>query len=231
MTCSILIKSLKTGSRFIDLTGRKFGRLEIVGLCEIRKSPNGRSNAFWNVICDCGTKRTVSANHLKSGHTTSCGCAHRKWTSIANSRHGGSKTVEYRIWAGILNRCLNKSTPEYKYYGGRGISFHPSWMQFENFLADMGNRPSRKHTIERVNNDGNYDICNCKWATRLEQARNTRRNLKVTISGVTKCLSEWIEHPLVLVPYNTAYMRLVKYGWTPTMALFHPVRISGRWHK
>jgi hypothetical protein len=148
-----------------------------------------------------------------------------------NTRHGRSNSPEYRIWADIKKRCLNPKNWAWKYYGGRGITIHPTWMTFEGFLEDMGERPSERHTIDRVNNDGNYDVTNCKWATRKTQARNSRHNLKVTISGQTKCLSEWIENPLVLVPYATAYMRLVRYGWTPEMALFHPIRKSSRWHK
>jgi hypothetical protein len=148
-----------------------------------------------------------------------------------NTRHGKSQSPEYKIWGDIKKRCLNPGNWAYKYYGGRGITLHPTWMTFEGFFADMGERPSPLHTIERVNNDGNYDVTNCKWDTRLSQSRNSRHNLSITISGVTKCLSEWIEHPMVRVPYATAYMRLVRYGWTPEKSLFHPVRISGRWHK
>lgn len=178
--------------KFIDLTGRKFGRLTVV-----RKADSYAAGKIkWVCKCDCGNEKEVLANNLRSGHTNSCGCIFK----TMNIRHGHSRTVrggkdspEYRAWTGMKDRTHgNKTTRSfYPHYEGRGITMCERWEVFENFLADMGPKPSPKHSVDRIDNNKGYGPDNCRWATCKEQARNTRRNVYLTYEGRTECLSEW----------------------------------------
>lgn len=109
---------------------------------------------------------------------------------MRSTKHGKTGTRTYRIWQAMLNRCRNKNVINFENYGGRGIKVCVRWHTFNNFLKDMGEAPLDR-SIERKNNNANYNPGNCRWATRTEQARNTRRNRKITFNGVTKCLTEW----------------------------------------
>lgn len=128
-----------------------------------------RSEHFYRCRCHCGKEFTVSGDKLKRGHTKSCGC-------ISDGlKHGLVGTSEYGIWAAMKRRCMNKNSAAYKDYGGRGVVVCERWMHFQNFYADMGMRPSVKHSIDRINNDGNYEPNNCRWTTMDVQARNRRK--------------------------------------------------------
>lgn len=109
------------------------------------------------------------------------------------SMHGHSYTPEYRAWQAMKKRCFNKTDPRYKDYGGRGITVEPSWLEYKNFIKDIGPRPSNKYSLERIDNEKNYSSDNCRWATHKEQSRNTRRNVYFEFRGHKKSISEWAE--------------------------------------
>lgn len=141
-----------------------------------------------------------------------------------NLKHGGCGTSEYRIWRAMWDRCTRESCRAYTSYGGRGISVDPAWSDFERFLSDVGPRPSPAYTLERVENDGNYAPGNVKWATRSEQARNTRRTVLLTFNGKTQCAKDWAAE--VGIPYWTLMDRINVQGLSAEDALTRP---RGRW--
>lgn len=153
--------------------GQKFRRLTVVEVGHVPRR-------MMICECDCGGKTIVRADALLSGRTGSCGCLCKE--NRGEIRHGHTRnhrpSIEWISWSNMRHRCLNPNNPSYKNYGGRGIRVCERWLHsFENFLADMGLKPSLRHTIERTNNEKGYEPRNCKWATRTEQVRNTRRNV------------------------------------------------------
>lgn len=165
----------------------RFGRLTVVGESEPKKYGTRRHRRAF-VICDCGTKKTVDCSGLKNGQVKSCGCAIPERARIlgcGSRKHGHTAgravTTEYRIWSGMKARCLNKNHRRYSSYGGRGITVCPQWAEsFEVFLADMGHRPNTDLSIDRIDNDGDYEPANCRWATSSQQNKNRRRLTAVT---------------------------------------------------
>lgn len=163
-----------------SLVGQQFNSLKVIQKLEPR---NGKQ--YWKCLCVCGRFSEVYTNRLRSGHTKSCGCGKARTT------HRLSKTPEYSVWAKMLQRCQNDKSQQYKHYGQRGIKVCDRWHKFENFIADMGVRPSPLHSIERKQNDGDYCPENCLWATLKEQRRNTRRNRFITFNGEILCVEDW----------------------------------------
>lgn len=136
-------------------------------------------------------------------------------------RHGMSDSPERRVWHNMIQRCLNAKTKSYKDYGGRGIRVCGRWLEaFSNFFADMGPRPSPQHTLERKDNDKDYEPGNCCWATRVEQSRNNRRNVRLEFNGQTKVLTDWAKENGLTV--TVLWKRLFKLGWTVEQALTTP---------
>lgn len=166
---------LPVGAQRRDLTGQRFGRLTV--LSHSHATPNGQQ--FWFCRCDCGTNVVRPAGYLprvcKSGEQ-SCGCSMREETIKRNTKHGHYRDLTYSSWCAMKRRCSSPKHPAYSEYGGRGIKVCDRWRDsFEAFLADMGERPSKRHSIDRVNVNGDYEPSNCRWTTMREQARNSRR--------------------------------------------------------
>lgn len=196
-------------SKPIKITaGDEYGRLTVIREVEPRCSSGQRQRCV-ECRCECGAVGEYRLYTLRNGNTRSCGCLAKDITGDLMRTHGLSDSPEFRIWQGVLNRCRSED----RNYGGRGIGVCERWREsFVDFYEDMGPRPSAKHSIDRINNDGNYEPGNCRWATQKEQARNTRRNYLVEHDGQTKCVSEWAEK-YGLKP-SVLYYRLVKLGWT-----------------
>ena len=163
--------------KFIDITGQRFGRLVAV-----RRAENCGRYAAFLCLCDCGHEAVVRSDCLRSGDTRSCGCLLQE--ILAQNRfafkHGCSsrdrQTPGHRSWTGLKSRCLDAKNKDFRNYGGRGIAVCDRWLDsFENFLADMGPKPSSMHSIDRIDSDGSYEPSNCRWATPKEQQSNTRR--------------------------------------------------------
>lgn len=157
------------------IVGKKFGRLLVTGY--VPGSAGNKPRAICK--CDCGNIKIINSCNIKRGLTQSCGCLHKEKTIEASITHNMSATCEYNIWCKMKDRCLNPKRAVYKNYGGRGITICASWLDeeygFLNFFRDMGKRPSKNLSLDRINNDGNYEPSNCRWATAKQQANNKRQ--------------------------------------------------------
>lgn len=193
--------------------GSKFGRWTILS----NAGRNKRYQQLVNCICECGTRRTVVEDHLKSGRSTSCNCFRIERSTKAKFKHGEflgnpKGSPEYHSWAGLKDRCGNPRNKKWKNYGGRGIKVCRRWLEsFSNFIEDMGRKPSPAHSIDRKNNDGDYQPDNCRWATPTQQANNQTQNRRITHEGETKTLSQWAKH--TGISYGTIQTRLDS-GWS-----------------
>ncbi len=195
---------------FRDIQGQRFDRLVVVAYAGYTK--NKPRLSAWYCRCDCGTIAIIAGKRLTDKNNRSCGCLLDEWRRQCT--HGLRHLPEYGIWAGIKHRCRNSSM---KGYGGRGIYYCKRWESFENFLDDMGRRPTDNHSIERINNSKGYSRENCKWALPFEQARNTRRNHFISFQGETLCITDWAKR-LGISP-TSLHKRIYKLYWPLSKAL------------
>lgn len=202
---------------FENFAGRVFARLTV-----LRRAPNIKRQTAWHVRCACTKEFIVRSNALKTGNTTSCGCYQKELIAavgVANGTHRLRHTAEYRAWAGLRDRCNRLSHKNRKRYGGRGIKCCARWDSFENFLADMGARPSPKHELDRIDVHGDYEPGNCRWATRKQQMNNTTANRFIEYSGKRLTIAQRAEIAGMKAP--TLRGRIER-GWPVAEALWAP---------
>ena len=223
--------SNRKGNGFNDLTGKKFGRLTVLGLSE-KKS--GRKS-YWVCECDCGNKKLVRSDSLKRGQVQSCVCLKKEQNKINLDRttHGDTPTGEHKrlweIWQGIKQRTSNPNNKSYARYGGRGISVCEEWREnYVNFRDwALNNGYSDNLTIERIDVNGDYCPENCRWATVKEQCNNRRTNVLIEWNGKTQNIERWSEE--TGIPYKILHDRYRRYGIKPP-ELFEPVNLITRKH-
>ncbi len=182
------------------MVGYRFGRVVVTAHA-------GRS--MWHVKCDCGEEKTVRTDHLRRGLSQSCGCLSAEMARARNRRHGDTvgytQTAEYRTWRKMIVRCENKNCADYYLYGARGIKVCQEWREsFAEFLAHVGRKPSPKHSIDRINNNGNYEPGNVRWATARQQRRNQRSKQEVRIAAAAVAAGSLLLS-LLLVPSVSAH--------------------------
>ena len=200
----------------LDLTGRRFDRLVVIRRDGSHRAPSGTTFPTWLVRCDCKTTKVVQGRHLLNGDAKSCGCFKRE------KEPGVSRLPEYAVWAAMIQRCSNPNDRGFKNFGGRGIMVCRRWLKsFTDFLADMGPRPTAKHSVERVDNNGPYAPENCVWGTRLQQNRNRRHCRLLTVGGRTQLMTDWARERNISVA--TIHKRLRR-RWTSFRAVMTPAK-------
>lgn len=208
-----------------DLTGKVFNRLTA-----LHPGANRKNITTWVCKCECGVVKEFATSDILRGHSKSCGCYNRERVKTNCKTHGDTCgrqiTAEYRIWCNMKERCTNKHQARYADYGGRGITVCESWLEsFSAFLNDMGRKPSKRHSIDRIDNNQGYNPSNCRWATPTQQSRNSRTVKNITIGEETKNAYEWNEISGVNPRTILARLRL---GWDAKLAVFTPANSSNK---
>lgn len=181
-----------------------------------------KGHLYVQARCVCGVEKAVMQSRMRSGYSKSCGCKADRRTMLSHGKH---HTKVYKAWNAMWTRCTNENYQHWDNYGGRGICVDPRWKDFEAFYKDMGDPPTATHSLDRINNDGNYTVTNCRWASTKEQGRNRRTNRMLTAFGKTLMLIDW---PAEFgIAYGTIQARL-RMGWSDEDAVSRPVRTKSR---
>jgi len=195
--------------KLINITGQRFGDLEVIKRTQDKISASGRKSVQWLCRCDCGNEIIIAGSSLKRNITKSCGCLRKNIKTI----HGLSNTKMYQVWKGIKQRCNNKNNKAYKNYGGRGIEMCKKWFDnFEIFYKDMEEKYKKGLTLDRIDNNKGYFKENCRWTTMEDQGNNKRNNVLITYKGETKTLKWWSIY--LGINYNTLFSRITKLNWS-----------------
>lgn len=196
--------------------GDKIGKCSFLKEIEPLAIPCGQLRRKAIFLCNCGQSFSALIENVKSCNSTRCQKCISENITKRKIRHGfsrkGMKRDEYKIWEGMKDRCNRINHKQYNLYGGRGIKVCKRWEKFENFYADMGDRPSKIHSIERKNNNKGYNKPNCVWATPKEQANNRSTNINIRYNGEIKNLTQWCEE--LQIPYLIVRQRIVKHKWS-----------------
>lgn len=206
----------------INLLGRRFGKLVVQAKDPVRSSNGG---VKWVCLCDCGNTASIRGDALTSAGTSSCGCIRVDSFRDMATSHGLRRSPEYNSWHSAKQRCTNPNAKQYKNYGGRGIQFCDHWMSFENFYLDMGKRPSPQHSVERKDNNGNYEPGNCVWASKKEQANNTSKNVFYEYRGSKYSIAQLWEISQSIgscVALPTIFSRIHSLGWSVERSVEEP---------
>lgn len=210
---------MKDRKKIKDLTGKKFGMLTVIGLQD-----TDSRKTYWVCQCDCGNIKVVRSDSLQSGAIRSCGCMKKAQEKINLTKHHSHKmsgTRIYHIWRGMKDRCYNVHSPNYYRWGGRGITICDEWKDnFSVFYSwAMENGYSENLTIDRIDNNGNYEPSNCRWATIEEQSRNRKSNVVIQIGNSKRTLKEWCE--IFELEYGTILERYHNNGFESIDDLFN----------
>lgn len=203
-----------------EMLGKRFGRWRVYDFVP----PSGVVR-HWRCqcVCDCGTARVLYVHQLRVGNTFSCGCVTPTLISASRTTHGKSRTRQYGIWGNMIERCCNPNNDAWHLYGGRGIAVCERWRQsYAAFLEDVGPRPSSKHSLDRINTNGNYEPGNVRWATMREQSNNRRNNKLFKFHDKLMTISEAVRMAGGVVPISTANSRVLKHRWRIELAVTTP---------
>lgn len=210
-------------ARTESLVEQRFGKLFVVSY--LGRHGKRRANA-WLCYCECGNWSAVVGDNLRRGNSTNCGCVNDRRIGSLLRTHGlANKSPEYFIWKSIRGRCNNPKDTAFDNYGGRGIALCDRWNDFALFLEDVGPRPSPNHSLDRIDNDGNYEPSNCRWATKAEQNNNKRSNHAITFQGQTKNLQQWVKEHRIS---KHIYYRALLLGKTRADALAYAIERKGK---
>lgn len=214
---------------FKDLTGKKFSRLT-----PLRRVPEKDGKRMtWLCLCDCGKETLAETNSLTHGYRVSCGCLmveKARTTGIKNTKHGLSRSgkvlPEYAVWINMVARCTNPKHKQYNRYGGRGIMVCDRWLKsVSDFISDMGHRPSAEYSIDRIDNDGNYELSNCRWATRAMQLKNRSNNHWIEHDGLKMVSTDWDD--LLGFKHGLVSRRILSNKWSIEDAVTKPLEYRG----
>jgi hypothetical protein len=202
--------------RFVNLAGHKFGRLSVIKYIGSDK----QRGAIWRCVCDCGKRGSFKAANLNKGKTRSCGCLKRDEFLARITTHAATSTPEHVAWINMRARCSRSSHPQFKDYGGRGIKVCRRWNKFESFLDDVGCRPSRIHSLHRIDNNSGYRPDNVKWAIPVVQQNARRTNSRVRFNGRIQTVAQWARE--LGFEFATLQHR-IRRGWSIKEALTTPL--------